>query len=200
MDIEFHRLSGGYCAQVVRDDGVTVHVPGFDRKHAVPHDLAHFAAEHGFGAARGFWGSVAAGAMFGGMQVVSGRRPPHAAERSRRIIRANAEQIGIAEGLAGSVFQAYTEDLSPADAVTRLAGYWSVTHSGPCPYDVPAMARACTLLGDLAGRWEVLPVGATLPLNWDLPVEPPPPVPKPRRPGATIRSQRPPGSGAGRHG
>jgi len=198
MDIEFHRLSGGYRAQAVRDDGVTVLVPGFDRKHAVPHDLAHFAAEHGFGVARGFWGSVAAGAMFGGMQVASGRRPPHAAERSRRIIRANADEIGISEGLAATVYQAYTDDDSPDVAAERLAAYWSVTHTGPCPYGVPGMTRACALLGDLAARWAGVSVGATLRLDWDLPVERPAPRRKPRRATATARPR--PQPGPGRHG
>lgn len=167
---------------------MTVLVPGFDRKHAVPHDLAHFAAERGFGVARGFWGSVAAGAMFGGMQVVSGRRPPHASERSRRIIRANAEQIGIAEGLATSVFQAYTDDLSPAEASGLLAKYWSITHTGPCPYGTPGMTRACTLLGELATRWAGVQAGATLTLDWDLPVERPARNPG-ARPATTIRSR-----------
>ena len=200
MDIEFHRLPGAYCSEAVRDDGVTVLVPGFDRKHVVPHDLAHFAAEHGFGVARGFWGSVAAGAMFAGMRVVSGRRPPHPAERSRRIIRANADEIGIAEGLAATVYQAYADGDSPTVAARRLAAYWSVTHTGPCPYGVPGMEKACALLGDLAGRWAGVPAGGTLRLAWDLPVERPAPERRSRRGPATIRSRPQRGSGAGRHG
>ena len=186
MNIEFHRLPGGYCSQAVRDDGVTVHVPGFDRKHTVPHDLAHFAAEHGCGVARGFWGSVAAGAMFGGMKVLAGRRPPHAAERSRRVIRANAAEIGVAEGLAESVFQAYEKDLSSEEAAGILARHWSAIRADPCPYGPEALSAAWTLLTDLAERWADTPPGAGMTLAWTLPVKRPAPPPAARR-AARIR-------------
>lgn len=169
MDIEFHRLPDGYCAQAVRDDGATVHVPGFDRKFDTPHDVAHYAAEHGFRVAGGFWGSVAAGAMFGGMRVAHGRRRPHAAERSRRIITANATELGLAEGLAGAVHRARRDGLTPEAAATRLAGYWAESHAGPCPYDAVGMAHACALLGELADRWRRVPVGGRLTVSWDLP-------------------------------
>jgi hypothetical protein len=173
MNIDFHRLPTGYRSQAVRDDGVTVRVRGFDRKHEVPHDLAHFAAEYGFGEARGFWGSVAAGAMFGGMEAVAGRRRPHAAERSRAIIRANAERIGNAEALAGAVYEAFAGGLDSGDATRRLAGYWAVTHTDPCPYDTASMTRARALLADLAARWKAVVPGGVLTLDWDLPVEHP---------------------------
>lgn len=180
MNIDFHRLPGGYCSQAVRDDGVTVYVPGFDRKHEVPHDLAHFAAEHGFGVRRGFWGSVAAGAMFGGMKVLAGRRPPHATERSRTIIRTNAEEIGNAEALAAVAYQACTDNVSPAVAARRLSSYWSRVHPGRCPYTTADMARACELLESLSTRWHEVTIGTTMTVTWDLPVDSPKPPRHPR--------------------
>ena len=186
MNIEFHRLPGGYCSQAVRDDGVTVHVPGFDRKHTVPHDLAHFAAEHGCGVARGFWGSVAAGAMFGGMKVLAGRRPPHAAERSRRVIRANAAEIGVAEALAESVFQAYDNGLSAEQAAGTLARHWASIRTDPCPYGPEALSAACALLTGLAERWHATPPGTGMTLDWTLPVERVE-LPPPARRAARIR-------------
>lgn len=187
MNIDFHRLPAGYCSQAVRDDGVTVHVPGFDRQHAVPHDLAHFAAERGFGNGRGFWGSVAAGAMFGGMRVVDGRRPPHAAERSKRIITANARQIGDAEALADVVFHAFTDDIPPDEAARRLAEYWGRLRTGPCPYGESGLAGSLDLLADLGERWRAVPVGGVLAIEWDLPVERPAPE-RARHHAAPIRS------------
>lgn len=181
MNIEFHRLPGGYCSQAVRDDGVTVHVPGFDRKHTVPHDLAHFAAEHGCGVARGFWGSVAAGAMFGGMKVLAGRRPPHADERSRRVIRANAGDIGVAEALAESVFQAYERGLTPEEAARILARHWSSTRTEPCPYGPRELSAARALLADLADRWHATPAETGMTVEWTLPVDRPPAPPARRR-------------------
>ncbi|HEY3683966.1 MAG TPA: hypothetical protein VGL93_13035, partial [Streptosporangiaceae bacterium] len=173
MNIDFHRLPAGYRSQAVRDDGVTVRVPGFDRKHEVPHDLAHFAAEYGFGEARGFWGSVAAGAMFGGMEVVAGRRRPHAAERSRAVIRANAERIGNAEALASTVHEAFADGLGAGAATRRLARHWASIHTDPCPYGAADMTRACALLTDLSVRWKAVAPGGILTLDWDLPVEHP---------------------------
>lgn len=197
MNIDFHRLPGGYCSQAVRDDGVTVHVPGFDRTHAVPHDLAHFAAERGFGNGRGFWGSVAAGAMFGGMRVLAGRRPPHAAERSKRIITANAQHIGDAEALAAVVFQAFAEDVPPDEAARRLAAYWGRTRTGACPYGEPGMARSLELLADLGDRWRAVPAGGMLTVDWDLPVQRI--TLRARRAPATITSRGRRGTGSRRH-
>lgn len=199
MNIDFHRLPGGYCSQAVRDDGVTVHIPGFDRTHAVPHDLAHFAAERGFGNNRGFWGSVAAGAMFGGMRVLTGRRPPHAAERSKRIITANSRHIGDAEALADVVFQAFTDDVPPDEAARRLAAYWARIRTEPCPYGTPGMARSLDLLRDLGDRWQAVTAGGVLTVDWDLPIRRVTLSAGRPRATATIRSRGQRGRGPRRH-
>jgi hypothetical protein len=76
-----------YTTTALRDDGVLLDVPNSDRTFRLPHDLAHYVVERELGLKRGFWGCVAAGAMFDGLKVLSGRQPPHAAERSKAIIR-----------------------------------------------------------------------------------------------------------------
>src|SRR5262249_56302162 len=75
-----------YATVVVRDDGVTLFVPSFDQPTWLPHDLAHYVVERALGLTHGFWGSVAAGAVFSGMRVLKGRQPPHAAARSHEIL------------------------------------------------------------------------------------------------------------------
>lgn len=74
MKLTFIKLGQGrYVTHVVRDDGVMIEVPGPDRKAPLPHDLAHYIVESRLGLKGGFWGRVAAGAVFPGMKVLSGR-------------------------------------------------------------------------------------------------------------------------------
>jgi hypothetical protein len=58
----------------VRDDGVSLRVRTPDRKFSPPHDLIHFVVEKGMRLQRGFWGSVADGAKFAGMELM-GKSP-----------------------------------------------------------------------------------------------------------------------------
>jgi hypothetical protein len=178
MDVTFHRLAGNrYFTTAVRDDGVTVSIPGYDRTGRVPHDLAHFAAEREFGMVRGFWGSVAAGALFTNMAVASGRQKPHAAERSRRIIKAHSADIGLSEAVAGAIHDAVEHDLAADVVLTRLRAQWGIAGPVPPPMTVSDVEVAAAALRREAERWSELPVGGRLTLHWPLPAEH---VPTPR--------------------
>jgi hypothetical protein len=84
MDIRVWRSAGSQQATLAtRRDGVRLSVPVFGKLDPLPHDLAHYVVERELGLPDGFWGSVAAGAIFAGMVVLEGRQPPHARERSR---------------------------------------------------------------------------------------------------------------------
>src|SRR5207249_535681 len=76
-----------------------------------PHDLAHYVVERELGLKRGFWGCVAAGAMFPGIQVRSGRRPPHAAARSQSLIREAGQHGTEAEVLVSVLLSIMREGL-----------------------------------------------------------------------------------------
>ena len=78
-----------YETLITRSDGVQFRVKGVGHMRAIPHDLAHFAVERGLRLRRGFWGSVAAGAVFGSLTHVSGRRKPRAAARSQQLLKEN---------------------------------------------------------------------------------------------------------------
>ncbi|RFS82184.1 hypothetical protein D0T12_28515 [Actinomadura spongiicola] len=172
MDVTFQRLGGNrYFANAARADGVTVQVPGYDRTSAIPHDLAHFVAEREFGVTRGFWGSVAAGALFTNMVVVSGRQKPHAAERSKQIIKAHADDLGISEALAGVVHDAVEEDLAVDVVLERLRGYWGIISAAPLPVVAADVEPAVNALRRAAERWAAVPVDEGLTLTWPLPVE-----------------------------
>ena len=87
MLLRFTRLDERrYETVITRSDGVTYHVKGVGHMSSLPHDLAHFAVEQGLRITGGFWGSVADGAVFGSLTHVSGRRKPHAAERSNAVV------------------------------------------------------------------------------------------------------------------
>ena len=56
MNITFTRCGEcTYTTMAVRDDGVTLEVPSYDRTSPLPHDLAHYVVERELGLKQGFW-------------------------------------------------------------------------------------------------------------------------------------------------
>lgn len=67
--VDVHRYS-----TITERNGVQLRVPGYGFMRALHHDLAHFVVEGSLGLDQGFWGSVADGAEFAGMEKIKGRR------------------------------------------------------------------------------------------------------------------------------
>src|SRR4051794_22992183 len=88
---------------VERDDGVSFSMRGAGGGGSLPHDLVHAVVESQLGVTDGIWGCVADGVVWRSMTHVSGRQPPHAAERSDRLTRERATAIQRAEALADLV-------------------------------------------------------------------------------------------------
>jgi hypothetical protein len=88
-----------YETLIRRRDGVRLRVSGVGHMFAIPHDLAHLAIEGALGLRRGFWGSVAAGAVFESMSHLGGRRKPRAAARSNDLLKVNRGHLTEAEVL-----------------------------------------------------------------------------------------------------
>jgi len=88
---------------VRRDDGVTLELPSHAPLHRLPHDLAHFVVERALGLTPGFWGSIADGAVFGGMKVIPRRRPGRVEERSRQVMKDASPWITEAEAVVGGL-------------------------------------------------------------------------------------------------
>src|SRR4051794_32548074 len=104
MRVQFHRsdqAGGAYVVLIQREDGLTVQLPGYDQRAAVPHHLAHFVAEHEFRLSHGVFGCIAAGAMFSNMSLVGARPRYDAQARSRAVLRVNAGELSLAESLSG---------------------------------------------------------------------------------------------------
>ncbi len=146
---------------VTRQDGVRLGVPVFEPLVPIPHDLAHYVVELELGLQNGFWGSVAAGALFEGMKILAGRQRPHATERSRSVLTANRQGIVVAEVLV--------------DAALRAVKGMRLDEA-PLPIDFPPVrtradlntlvARLRPALDSMCTRWLTIPPGGTLPVVW----------------------------------
>ncbi|HKS69523.1 MAG TPA: hypothetical protein VJQ45_03835 [Ktedonobacterales bacterium] len=162
MEIVFVRSEHRRVPSVVtRGDGVRLSVPVFGPLEPMPHDLVHFAVERELGLHEGFWGSVAAGAIFDGMHVLGGRQRPHAHERSRAVLKANQRGVPFAELLVEL-------------AVRVLKG--ERLENAPLPLDFPLahtradrdalIQRMRPAVEEMHDRWRGVPLGATLTVQW----------------------------------
>jgi hypothetical protein len=84
---------------------------------ALPHDLAHCVVEGCLGLGRGFWGSVADGAEFSGMERIEGPRKPHATGKAKTTSKENADYLSEAERLVACLETIAERNL---DRVPRL--------------------------------------------------------------------------------
>jgi len=140
---------------VERDDGVVFSMRGAGGGAALPHDLVHALVERSLLVPDGIWGCIADGVVWRSMRHVSGRQPPHAAERSERLKRERAARIQAAEGVA--------------DLVGRLARKEPVL-AGEVPASgksAEALAVAAEELVAAGRRWADLEPGMTWAVEWD---------------------------------
>ena len=127
-------------------------LPGFDKKHRVPHDLAHFAAERHLRLPGGVFGSIASGGVFSNMRVIAGRPRHDAAARSSRILRANKRTLGLAEVMADVIHSAVEqggEQLAPVEARRT----WASLAGGPFPWTDQQINEAIRCLAELAAGY-----------------------------------------------
>jgi hypothetical protein len=169
MEITFTRSGERYCKTVaVRDDGVTVQVPCFDRPAWMPHDIVHYVVERGLGLEHGFWGRVAAGAIFPGMTVLEGRQPPHAAIKSHAAIQGFGQYGTEAEVLVGMLLeiarQKLDTNLQVAHAQVRKA--WQAGQSAREPLRAEEVRQICCELRVMQQEWQALADGESLTVSW----------------------------------
>src|SRR3954471_19645493 len=142
---------------VERDDGVTFLMRGAGGGAELPHDLVHALVEQELGVADGIWGCVADGVGWGSMRHVSGRQPPHAAERSARLKKERAPRIQAAERVAELVRSLSRRERVPASS---LAG---------CGVPRAALERAAAALVTAEERWAALAPGEWWTVSWSVP-------------------------------
>ena len=171
MKVTFTRGEGlTYTTMALRDDGVLLRVPSHDRTSLLPHDLAHLIVEQGLQLKRGFWGCVAAGALFPGMTVVSGRQAPHAAARSRAILREAGQQGTEAEVLVAvlSAIHHERQEDDPAAVRAALAGAWRPSQPSRDLPDHKEVQCICAALRGAQAQWQDLEAGQSLTFTWTM--------------------------------
>lgn len=169
MEITFTRDGErSYSMVAVRDDKVTVRVPGYDHPTGLPHDMIHYVVEHTLGMSQGFWGRVAAGAVFPGMAVLDGKQPPHAAAKSMAAQKDAPETGSESEVLtwffAEIMKQGIENDWPRVQKMLRQAvlsnrsANLSLAHAD--------VKRVCDEMRKMDQQWQNLAVGGNLTVNW----------------------------------
>lgn len=164
MRVTFYRLADHEWAHVLieRDDRVVYRMHAGPVTAELPHDLVHYTVEDALGIADGIWGAIAGGVVFRSMTHVSGRRPPHAAERSIALIRQYRDRLQRAELIGGFVESAAHQ--SNPD-LAQLAAQTFSTQPSDAP-NLEAIAGAIDALHLADRQWREVPVGGKLVLDW----------------------------------
>jgi hypothetical protein len=169
MRVRFPRLPDHERAYalVERDDGAVYRLYGGPAGPRLPHDVRHFVVERELRITDGIWGGIAAGIVFDSMEHVSGRRAPHAGERSRELL-ASFHQPGLrAEALANLV-ECVAGLEHPSDLMIRTLAATKLTVLPPADaeLDPGEIAAAAQALQVEAARWARLRVGEELSYDW----------------------------------
>lgn len=169
MIITFTRMGEwSYTALIKRDDGVTVSVPGAGHVLPLPHDLAHCIVERELNLQNGFWGSVAKGALFSSMTVVSGRQKPHAAQNSKNTLREMGQHGTEAEVLVGvleTIEEQHLENNWPA-ASKLLSEMWRPLKPSRNLPDTNEVKRICAAIRQAKEQWQTLAEGEGMTIVW----------------------------------
>ncbi|MGY1724346.1 hypothetical protein [Blastococcus sp. SYSU DS0533] len=156
MRMTFERMADRRPVEtlVERDDGVVFAMRGAGGGADLPHDLVHAVVETALPLHDGVWGCVADGVVWGSMRHVSGRRPPHATERSHRLKRERTDAVQRAETVA--------------DVVGRLARGEQVLPAHVAAAGVPRerVEAAVGAVREATRRWAALPVGERWVVEW----------------------------------
>jgi hypothetical protein len=106
--------------------------------------------------------------MFPGIQVRSGRRPPHAAARSQAVIREAGQHSTEAEVLVGLFVRVLHQGLDAEGPAARavLQEAWRSNKPFRGPLEAQEVRRVCAALRETEQRWQALAVGDSLTVSW----------------------------------
>ncbi|GIF46778.1 hypothetical protein DFJ67_1468 [Asanoa ferruginea] len=164
MRVTFERPPDHVWASILieRDDKVVYRMSAGPITGELPHDLVHFTVEDAMRLPDGIWGAIAGGVVFKSMAHQSGRRPPHAADKSAALIRAYRDRIQRAELLGGFVEAAAAK---PRADLAKLTAQWFATRPADAP-PADLVRAAIAALHAAEDRWRTVPVGGTVALEW----------------------------------
>jgi hypothetical protein len=168
MKITLHRTDAKrYWTAIARDDGACFDVRGIGFMGALPHDLAHLVVEQELGLANGFWGTVAAGGIFGSMTATTGARPFHSDARSLALMKANQDNLNDAELLVGAFTDAL--DKGTASLLIALSRYRKGSAIKRAAVSNAEALRVLDVLRSMQRTWLELPIGGEIMLVWPEP-------------------------------
>lgn len=164
MQVTFFRIPDHEWGQVLieRDDRVVYRMHAGPITSELPHDLVHFTVEDALGVADGIWGAIAGGVVFRSMTHVSGRRPPHAEQRSTELKRTHRDSLQRAE-LLGGLVESVAQQPEPDVRWLAQEMFKNVPAGAP---SVDAIRTAVAALRRTEQRWRELPVGGSLVMHW----------------------------------
>jgi RimJ/RimL family protein N-acetyltransferase len=167
MRVIFPRLPDHQRAYslVERDDGVVYQLHGGVAGRRLPHDIVHLVVERELRIGDGIWGAIAAGVVFSSMTHVSGRRRPHAEERSRRLLR-EFQQHGLRAELLADLVAATAALAAPTPQRIRALAATNLAVLPDAEVDPDAIAAAARALQVEAARWARLRIGEHLDYEW----------------------------------
>ena len=169
MRVTFPRLPDHERAYAVveRDDGAVYRLYGGKAGPGLPHDIMHFVVERELQIRDGIWGGIASGIIFDSMQHVSGRRPPHARDRSKELL-ATFHSRGLRAEVLANFVQCVAGLDHPSDIqiLTLAATQLSVLPDADASVDPAEIAAAAQALQVEAARWARLRVGEELSYDW----------------------------------
>ena len=169
MRVTFPRLPDHERAYalVERDDGALYRLYGGKAGPQLPHDIMQFVVERELHIRDGIWGGIASGIIFDSMQHVSGRRPPHARERSKELLTTFHSRGLRAEVLANLVqCVAGLDHPSDVQILTLAAAQLSVLPDADAGVEPAEVAAAAQALQVEAARWARLRVGEEISYEW----------------------------------
>ena len=165
MDVTFERTGKRFSTAVaVRGDGDVVTIPGVAPVARLPHDLAQLIVEEACGISHGFWGLLAAGVDFRGLEIVRERprRRPRSAHQLvlQRCADADALVVGVRSIHDGTAEREWGS----------VRAFLASTHHGAvlAAHDVTPdrFPGLCDALADAERTWLKLEVGASLRRTW----------------------------------
>ena len=165
MRIEIALHGADERVAVTRDDGSTARfrVP---RKGPVSHDIVHYCVESVLGIGHGFWGMVAAGAEPDEIQELAKAGGHASAKRAEVPDDALVEILQVERLVECFEAESWSAGEDDAGLMAMAEAGWASSHVPPLVLAPSQIAAIRSRLRDLGAKWQALPAGRALTLEW----------------------------------